>query len=134
MTKTELARNVNTVKDIGRIITTNWELNFIEGEVYDNRGKVESWTDRDNSTVAFRPESTGQTTYVLHCDQVPCHAVDYHNPEETEALGATNCECEAECLVPAETKMRITYVSSEDDFKEMGYYLVELELVEGNDE
>jgi hypothetical protein len=31
--------------------------------------------------------------------------------------------------VPAETKMRITYVSTDEDFYEMGYYTVELEVV-----
>jgi len=133
MTKGELASNINAIRDLGRIITTNWEMDFVEGEIYDNQGKVESWTDRDNSKVAFRPETTGAITYVLQCDQVSCHAVDYNNPEECDILGAADCESEAECLVPADTKMRITYVSSKDDFKEMGYYLVELELVEGND-
>jgi|GEM_PF-5859793 len=63
--------------------------------------------------------------YVLHCDQVPCHAVNYSDQEECDTLGATDCESEAECLVPADTNMIITYVSNEDDFKEMGYYLKE---------
>ena len=130
MTKNELARDINAIKDLGRIITTNYEVDFVEGTIYDNQGKAESWTDRDNSRVAFTPETSGAITYVLHCDKVPCHAVDYTNTEETELLGATGCESEAECLVPADTKMVITYVSSEDDFIEMGYYLVELEVVD----
>ena len=129
MLKNELAKNINAVKDLGRIITTNFELDFTEGTIYDNHGKVESWTDRDNSKVAFIPETTGKIMYVLHCDQVPCHAVDYSNAEECDLLGATDCESEAECLVPSDTKMRITYVSSEDDYREMDYYLIEFELV-----
>ena len=129
MTKEELAKQINAVKDLGRIITTNFELDFIEGEIYDNRGKSESWTDRDKAEKDFIPESDRQIMYVLQCDQVPCHAVDYTNPEEREILGAEDCEHEAECLVPANTKMQITYVSGEYDFEEMGYYIVEMEVI-----
>ena len=129
MTKLEIAQNINATKDLARTIATNYELDFVEGQIYDNRNKVESWADRDNSTSAFKPESSGSITYVLYCSNVPCHAVDYDNEEETETLGATDCEYEAECLVLPETKMMITYVSSEDDYKEMGYYTVEMEVV-----
>lgn len=131
MTKIEIAQDINGIKDLGRIIAVNYELDFAEGEIYDNQNKVESWTDRDNSRVAFEPQSGngGPLTYVLHCDQVPCHVVDYTNAEETHAIGAADCEDEAECLVPPTTKMIITSVSTEDDFEEMGYYLVELELL-----
>ncbi|SPF51145.1 conserved hypothetical protein [Candidatus Desulfosporosinus infrequens] len=129
MTKLEIAKNINAIKDLGRIIATNWEMDFVEGGIYDNKGNVESWTDRDNSKVAFKPESTGTITYVLQCNKVPCHVVDYTSTDETRALGATGCEDEAECLVLPETKMIITYVSTEDDFNEMGYYLVEMEIV-----
>lgn len=128
MTKNELANNINEIKDLARTITTNWEMDFQEGQIYDNQGKAESWSDRDNSKAAFRPESGGQITYIMYCNQVPCHVVDYGNAEECELLGATDCEGEAECLVPPETKMVISYISSEDDYKEMGYYVVELEL------
>lgn len=128
MTKNEIAKNVNGVKNLARTITTNWEMDFQEDSIHDNQGKSESWADRDNVKSAFAPESTGQITYVLYCDNVPCHVVDYNNKEELDALGATDCESEAECLVPADTKMIITYVSSEDDYKEMGFYVVELEL------
>lgn len=130
MTKNDIAQNINAVKDLARTITTNWEMDFAEGNLYDNRGKAESWADRDNVKASFIPETTGSITYVLFCDKVPCHAVDYSNKEECDSLGATDCWGEAECLVPASTKMMITYVSCEDDFKEMGYYVVEMELVE----
>lgn len=131
MTKLEIAQSINGVKDLGRIIAVNREIDFVEGEVYDNQGKVESWTNRDNSTVVFEPASGngGRIEYVLQCNNVPCHAVNYENEEECCVLGATECEDEAECLVLPETKMMITYVSNEDDFNEMGYYLVEMELV-----
>jgi hypothetical protein len=130
MTKQELATRINGTKDLARTITTNWEMDFQESQIYDNQGKTESWADRDRATRSFIPESTGQITYVLYCDQVPCHIVDYRNAEECDILGADDCEHEAECLVSADTKMRITYVSSEDDYKEMGYYVVEMELFE----
>jgi len=129
MTKLEIAQNVNGVKDLGRIIATNWDLEFVEGQIYDNRGKVESWTDRDNSTQCFQPETKGLNVYVLQCNQVPCHVVDYDNEDECYELGATDCESEAECLVLPTTKMIATYVSCPEEVEEMGYCLVELELV-----
>lgn len=104
MTKEELARNINGVKDLARTIATNWEMDFVEGQLYDNQGKAESWADRDNVKAAFIPESTGQIAYVLYCNQVPCHVVDYSNAEELDILGATDCKSEAECLVSADTK------------------------------
>ncbi|WP_373845734.1 hypothetical protein, partial [Clostridium sp.] len=39
-------------------------------------------------------------------------------------------EAEGECLLPAETKLKITAVSSDEDFEEMGFYEVELEKVD----
>lgn len=129
MNKEQIAKDINGIKDLARTIVTNYELDFAEGEIYDNQGKIESWVDRDASTQSFMPETSGQIAYVLSCDQVPCHAVDYDNEDECYELGATDCESEAECLVLPSTKMRINYVSSEDDFKEMGYYVVEMELI-----
>jgi len=130
MTKNELANKIDGIKDLGRTIVTNFEMDFVEGEIYDNRGKAESWTDRSRAEKDFTPESTGSITYVLFCNNVPCHVVDYNNANECDILGATDCEDEAECLVPADTKMRITYVSSDWDCEEMGYYIVEMELIE----
>ena len=130
MTKNEIANKINYKADLARVIKTNWEMDFVEDIIYDNQGKAESWSDRENSQESFIPENDGSYVYVLYCDNVPCHKVDYTNAEECDILGATDCESEVECLVSAETKMRITYVSSEDDFKEMGYYTVEMELVE----
>jgi len=129
MNKNELAQQINCEADLARTIRTNYELEFVEDEIYDNQNKVESWTDRENSQKSFIPENDGSYVYVLYCDNVPCHKVDYNNTEECDILGATDCESEAECLVSANTRMRITYVSTEDDFKEMGYYTVEMELI-----
>lgn len=130
MNKNEIASQINYKADLARIIKTNWEMDFAVDEIYDNQGKAESWTDRAESKQSFISENDGSYEYVLYCDNVPCHKVDYTNLEECDALGAKDCESECECLVSANTKMIITYVSSEDDFKEMGYYIVEMELVE----
>ena len=130
LTKESIAKNINGVKDLARIITTNFKLGLTEGQIYDNRGKAESWSNRDKCTKSFMPETSGQIMYVLYCNSVPCHEIDYNNLEICESLGAVDCQSEAECLVSSDTKMLITYVSDEHDFKEMGYYTVELELIE----
>lgn len=128
MTKNELANQINHTINIVRTISVNWELDIIEGQLYDNQGKAESWSD-DSCTKSFENECSNQIKYVFYCSNVPCHKVDYTNKKECEILNADNCESEGEVLVPAETKMVITYVSSEEDYKEMGYYVVELELL-----
>lgn len=129
MKKIELAKQINYKADVARIIKTNYELDFTEGSIYDNRGKAESWSDRSRSTQKFMPESDGKIEYVLYCDDVPCHLVDYDNENEVEILGAENCRSEAEVLVSPETKMKIVSGPQEIDFEEMGYYVIHLELI-----
>ena len=130
MNKNDIAKIINHKCDLARIIVSDYELDFTEDEIYDNRGKAESWTDRDRSKKEFIPENEGEYVYVLYCDNVPCHKVDYSNEEECNVLGAADCDSEAECLVPAETKMRITRGAEEVDYEEMGYYSIYLEVGE----
>jgi len=129
MNKNELAQQINCTTDITRVLAFNCEYGFEEGEIYDNRGKAESWSD-DSNTQQFNPETSKKYIYVLKCENVGCHKVDYANIEECEILGAEDCKSEGEVLVSADTKMIVTYVSNEGDFEEMGYYTVELEIVE----
>jgi nucleoid DNA-binding protein len=125
MTKNEIAKNITMIADeITRVITSNEKINFTVGQIYDNRGKAESWAY--NPKQDFMSEIGGKYKYVLFCKNVPVHEVDYGNEEEVDILNAYESECEV--LVPAETKMRITYVSTDEDFYEMGYYTVELEV------
>lgn len=126
--KDKIAKNINHVADITRIISVNYELDLKEGDMYDNRGKAESWADRNLNTRKFIPANKG-IEYLFTADNVPVHKVDYKNKKETEALGATGSESEGEVLVPSNAKFRITYVSSEYDYKEMGYYVVKLEFL-----
>jgi len=132
--KSKLAQQINHTADIARTIKLNYELDLVEGELYDNRGKAESWTDRDKGTRSFIPETEGTIDYVFYCDNVPCHLVDYNNEEDVQVLGAEGCESEGEVLVAATTKMRIISGPQEVDFEEMGYYTVYLELVEEDEE
>lgn len=126
--KDEIAKNINHVADITRIISVNYELDLKEGDMYDNRGKAESWADRNLNTRKFIPANKG-IEYLFTADNVPVHKVDYKNKKETEALGATGSESEGEVLVPSNAKFRVTYVSSEYDYEEMGYYVVKLEFL-----
>jgi hypothetical protein len=127
MTKNDIANQINHKTDIARTITTDWEMDFVVGQMYDNRGKAESWQDSKSARSSYEPEIKREYTYVLYCKNVDCHAVDYDNDKEVDILNAY--ESESEVLVPAETKMKITYVSEDAD---MGYYVVELEVVNEN--
>lgn len=128
MTKNEIAKNINHTADIARIISVNYELDLEEGQIYNNRGLTESWSDRSRSAQAFEPLVEG-IDYVFYANNVPCYLVDYTNKVITDILGATDCESEGEVLVRDDAVFEITYVSTEDDCKEMGYYTVELEFI-----
>lgn len=127
MTKNEIARNITGVeKEITRIITSNYELDFTEDTIYDNLGKAESWSIGGE----FTPETNGQYVYLLKAYNVPVHHVDYSNEEELEILGAAGCEKEKEVLVAAETKLVVTWEPQDVDYEEMGYFVVELAVAE----
>ena len=126
MTKKDIAMNINHKADIARIIKTNYEIEFVEGEIYNNRGKIESWSDTERSTQAFNVENDGEYVYLITCKDVPCHLVDYNNEKECEILGAMDCEKEVEVLVLDTAIMRIDWVGSEYDVEEMGYKTIEL--------
>ena len=128
MTKNEIANKINYKADRARIIMLNYKNAFKVGDIYDNRGKAESWMG-PGSTEDFDPELENSVEYVLRIDDIECHKVDYDNDEECDVLDADGCESEGECLLPAETKLKITAVSSDEDFEEMGFYEVELEKV-----
>lgn len=128
MTKNEIANKINYKADLARIIVLNYKGAFKAGDIYDNRGKAESWMGPD-STEDFDPELENSVEYVLRIDDIECHKVDYDNDEECDVLDADGCESEGECLLPAETKLKIISVSSDEDFEEMGFYEVELEKV-----
>jgi len=127
MTKNEIANKINCKADLARIITLNYKGAFKAGDIYDNRGKAESWMGPDG-TEDFDPLEKS-VEYVLYVDDIECHKVDYDNEEECDVLDAGGCESEGECLLPAETKLKIVSVSSDEDFEEMGFYEVELEKV-----
>jgi hypothetical protein len=128
MTKNEIAQKIDFADRLTREISSDCLLEFIEGETYNNRGKAESWCAASLDSQFFI-EIERQYRYVFQCyDKVPCHKVDYNNDEEVEILNAH--ENEGEVLVPANTKFRIVSVATDEDFEEMGYYEIELELVE----
>lgn len=127
MTKNEIARKTTGVeKEITRIIGSNYQLDFTEDTIYDNLGKAESWSIGGEFTV----ENKYEYYYLLKAYNVPVHHVDYTNEDETNILGAIDCEKENEVLVAAETKLRITWEPQDIDFEEMGYYVVEMEYTE----
>lgn len=128
MNKNELAKQTNHKADLIRIITSTHKIDFVIGDIYNNRDTAESWSD-DDSTVNFIPESPGEYTYVLMCDDVPCYKVDYDNKEVIEILGAEDCESEGEVLVSPETKMEVVRTATDDDNSEMGYYQIMLKTV-----
>lgn len=127
MTKEIIAKQINAnLKEIARTIKTNYKLNFSEDEIFVTE-KAESWCGVNGYFIV---ENDKEYEYVFRClNKCPVHVVDYDNEEETEVLGATDCEEEAEVLVPAGTKFKVIFVSSDDDYEEMGYYEIQVEYV-----
>ena len=126
MTKNEIADVINgSLKGIARQIKTNHRLELKEDDIIIVE-KAESWTDGGEFTV----ENEREFEYCFICiNECPVHIVDYENEEETETLGATDCEAEKEVLVPAGTKFRIVSISTDEDYKEMGYYNIDVEYI-----
>jgi ribosomal protein L30E len=55
MTKNEIANKINYKANLARIIMLNYKGAFEVGNIYDNRGKAESWMGPDR-TEDFWPE------------------------------------------------------------------------------
>jgi len=127
MTREELANIKNRKTTIGRELVLSYKLDLEEGQIYDNRGKVESWAGDNSDEMLVNAGGNGYTYYFRCDDEVECHAVDYDNEEEVEFLEAT--EGEDEVLISADTKFEIVSVSTDSDYEEMGYYEVELKEV-----
>lgn len=130
MNKEALALAMQTtanLKGIFREISVNWELDLEEGQVITVE-KAESWTTGGD----YQSDNECELSYQLECtNECPVHVVDYSNTDETEAICATSYESENEVLVAAGSKFLVTSVSTEDDYKEMGYYSVIVEYIEG---
>jgi hypothetical protein len=126
LTKETIANQTNArLKGIARQINTNYELSLKEDDIIILE-KAESWTDGGEFTV----ENEKEYEYLFYCvNECPVHIVDYENEEETEILGATDCESEKEVLVAKGTKFRIVSVSTDEDYEEMGYYSIDVEYM-----
>ena len=126
MTKNEIANQTNAnIKNINRQISTNYKLEIKEDDIIVLE-KAESWSNDGY----FNVEAEREYEYCFVClNECPVHVVDYENEEETEILGATDCEAEKEVLVAKDTKFRIISVSTDEDYKEIGYYSVEVEYI-----
>lgn len=126
-TKMDYAKNINFKGKIGRAIEVDYKLELEEGDIYDNLGKVESWSQQDGE---FNSEWNREYRYIFTVNSgVEGHAVDYNNEEECEVLGCEGCEKEKEVLILPSKKFRIVSGPSEVDFEETGFYTVELELI-----
>ena len=126
LTKETIANQTNArLKGIARQINTNYELSLKEDDIIILE-KAESWTDGGEFTV----ENEKEYEYLFYCvNECPVRIVDYENEEETEILGATDCESEKEVLVAKGTKFRIVSVSTDEDYEEMGYHSINVEYM-----
>lgn len=126
MTKNEIANQTNAnIKNIHRQISTNYKLELKEDDIIIVE-KAESWSNDGY----FNVETEREYEYCFVCvNECPVHVVDYENEEETETLGATDCEEEKEVLVAEGTKFRIISISTDEDYEEMGYYNIDVEYM-----
>lgn len=77
--KNAIANLKNCRTDAMRIIEVDEELDLKIGEIWNNKGKAESWTDinDDNAGSAFIPETKGKITYLLEVKNVEGYKLQY---------------------------------------------------------
>ena len=126
MTKNEIANQTNAnIKNIHRQISTNYKLELKEDDIIIVE-KAESWSNDGY----FNIETEREYEYCFICiNECPVHVVDYENEEECEVLSCEDCEAEKEVLVAKNTKFRIISISTDEDYKEMGYYNIDVEYI-----
>ncbi len=131
MTREEIAKqSLKPYEGLGRVIKLQdlyFDVdNYKEGTIITLK-KATSFAGQ-NADEEFNPETSvdGETiTVVFNCDDtVVAHKVDYSNAEEVETLSAV--EGEDEYLVPARTHFEVSYVSNENDIRDMGYCEVDI--------
>jgi hypothetical protein len=125
MTKLEIAQEINFKGDLFRTIKVDEKLNLVEGEIYNNQNRIESWCNQYGTYSV--PEFHGEYEYFFTVKDAQGHEVDYENEEECETLGAVDCEDECEVLVLPTQKFRIVKVL--EGFEDVGYCEVTLEVV-----
>lgn len=124
----ELLIKNNFVADYATRIIGVDSIEYNEGDIIEVKNGYESWAY--NSDMSFQIEDPNyEYEVVFTCCDLPCHRIDYNNKKEVQILNAV--EGEGEVLVLTGTKFKVLSVSTEDDYKEMGYYEVELELIKG---
>lgn len=126
-TRLEIAKEINYRGSAIRTISVGSKLDIKVGDEYKFYREVESWQG-DNSYSSFEPLEDG-IEYAFEIDEIEGHEVNYEDEEECEVLGAIDCMDEGEVLITSDKRMRIKYISTDEDYKEMGYYSVELELI-----
>ena len=126
-TRLEIAKDINYKGKVVRTISVGSKLDIKVGDEYKFYKEVESWQG-DNSYSSFEPLEDG-IEYTFEIDEIEGHEVNYEDEEECEILGAVDCIDEGEVLITNDKRMRIKYISNDEDYKEMGYYSVELELI-----
>ena len=127
-TRLEIAKEINYEGKAVRTIQVRNKLDIKVGDEYKFYKEVESWQGI-NCTSNFLVESEDVFEYVFEIENIKGHEVDYENEEECVVLDAEGCESEGEVLITNDNRMRIKYISTDEDYKEMGYYSVELELI-----
>lgn len=126
MNKETLAKQINFTADYATRTIGVDSIDYKEGQIIETE-KATSWA-YDND-MSFQVENEDyEYKVVFTCNNLPCHKIDYSNEKEVETLNAV--EGEGEVLVPSGTKFEVTFVSTKDDYKEMGYYEIELEKVD----
>lgn len=123
--KNKLAENINYEGEMYREMAFAVEQDYKVGDIV----KLgQSWTDGGNYSAW---SEFGGVKYGFYCKSGRGHKVDYDALTDDEAylLGCEDCESENEILVSNEQEFRITSISTEEDFEEMGFYSVDVEMI-----
>lgn len=145
--KRNLIANLKNYKtNVSRVITTDYELDLKEGDIWDNQGRATSWMDANaENTRQFIPESNRAIMYILKVDgEVEGYQVQYLNFDKLyyqfldEGMTEEEAENKAEEISEDEVYLRLMdLLGSDADMESEAEILVpaetQLKIKEIND-
>jgi hypothetical protein len=124
--RNKLALDVNYKGELTRIMAFREKQDYEVGQIV----KLgQSWTSGDGD---YDPDANfGKKVYAFYCKYGEGHKINYDELTEDEiyTLGCEDCEGENEVLVSSEQEFRILSTSTDEDFREMGFYMIDVEMI-----
>lgn len=125
--RNELAKNINFEGCLYREMAFRCKQDYQIGSIYE---LGQCWSSGGDyvSDSCF-----GKYRYFFSCENGKGYKIDYEELDEKTAwelgIDLDTCEGEQEVLVSSEQKFKILSISTDEDFEEMGVYMVEVEML-----